>query len=129
MCAKSLHSCLTLCDPMDCTLPGSSVHGILQAGGSGGGCSTSSVCNLFCFIHLFPNSYHLHKYFPHLVLALKTSFSLQSPTSLTLWDLNFCVMMPFWTHRRSTLAGEGDELSCWPHQRGSDECPRSGPFQ
>jgi len=22
---------LTLCDPMDCTLPGSSVHGILQA--------------------------------------------------------------------------------------------------
>ena len=24
-------SCLTLCDPMDCNLPGSSVHGILQA--------------------------------------------------------------------------------------------------
>ena len=24
-------SCLTLCDPMDCILPGSSVHGILQA--------------------------------------------------------------------------------------------------
>ena len=24
-------SCLTLCDPMDCMLPGSSVHGILQA--------------------------------------------------------------------------------------------------
>ena len=23
--------CLTLCDPMDCSLPGSSVHGILQA--------------------------------------------------------------------------------------------------
>ena len=23
--------CLTLCDPMDCNLPGSSVHGILQA--------------------------------------------------------------------------------------------------
>ena len=23
-------SCLTLCDPMDCGLPGSSVHGILQ---------------------------------------------------------------------------------------------------
>ena len=29
--AKSLHSCLTLCDPMDCNPPGSSVHGILQA--------------------------------------------------------------------------------------------------
>ena len=24
-------SCLTLCDPMDCSLLGSSVHGILQA--------------------------------------------------------------------------------------------------
>ena len=29
--AKSLQSCLTLCNPMDCSLPGSSVHGILQA--------------------------------------------------------------------------------------------------
>ena len=29
--AKSLQSCLTLCDPMDCSLPGFSVHGILQA--------------------------------------------------------------------------------------------------
>ena len=28
--AKSLQSCLTLCDPMDHSLPGSSVHGILQ---------------------------------------------------------------------------------------------------
>ena len=25
-------SCLTLCDPMDCSLPGSSLHGILQVG-------------------------------------------------------------------------------------------------
>ena len=24
-------SCLTLCDPMDCSPPGSSAHGILQA--------------------------------------------------------------------------------------------------
>ena len=29
--AKSLPSCLTLCDTMVCSLPGSSVHGILQA--------------------------------------------------------------------------------------------------
>ena len=29
--AKSLQSCLTLCNPVDCSLPGSSVHGILQA--------------------------------------------------------------------------------------------------
>ena len=31
MCAKSLQSYLTLCSPMDCSLPGSHVHGILQA--------------------------------------------------------------------------------------------------
>ena len=28
---KSLHSCPTLCDPVDSSLPGSSVHRILQA--------------------------------------------------------------------------------------------------
>ena len=30
-CAKSLQFCLTLCDPIDCNPPGTSVHGILQA--------------------------------------------------------------------------------------------------
>ena len=29
--AKSLQLCPTLCDPMDCSPPGSPVHGILQA--------------------------------------------------------------------------------------------------
>ena len=29
--AQSLHLCLTLCDPMDCSPPVSSVHGIFQA--------------------------------------------------------------------------------------------------
>ena len=29
--AKSLQSCLTLCNPIDCSRSGSSVHGILQA--------------------------------------------------------------------------------------------------
>ena len=28
---KVTQSCSTLCDPMDCSLPGSSVHGIFQA--------------------------------------------------------------------------------------------------
>ena len=31
LCAKSFQLCLTLCDPKDCSLPGSSVLGILQA--------------------------------------------------------------------------------------------------
>ena len=31
LCAKLFQSCPTLCNPMDCSLPGSSVHGIFQA--------------------------------------------------------------------------------------------------
>ena len=31
VCVELLYSCLTLWDPMDCSLQGSSVHGILQA--------------------------------------------------------------------------------------------------
>ena len=31
LCVLVAQSCLTLCDPMDCSLAGSSVHGILQA--------------------------------------------------------------------------------------------------
>ena len=31
LCAESPQSCLTLCDPIDCSPLGSSVHGILQA--------------------------------------------------------------------------------------------------
>ena len=29
--SEVVKSCLTLCNPMDCSLPGSSVHGIFQA--------------------------------------------------------------------------------------------------
>ena len=31
VCGLVAKSCQTLCDPLDCSLPGSSVHGILQA--------------------------------------------------------------------------------------------------
>ena len=38
MCAMSLQLCPTLCDHMDYSLPGSSVHGISQARNTGVGC-------------------------------------------------------------------------------------------
>ena len=45
--AKSLQSCLTLSDPMDCSLPGSSVHGIFQAGVlEWGAIAFSAVCSV-----------------------------------------------------------------------------------
>ena len=37
-CAKSLQSCLTLCDSMDCSPPGSSVHGDSLGKNTGVGC-------------------------------------------------------------------------------------------
>ena len=37
-CVKLLQSCLTLCDPMDCSLPGSSVHGDIPGKNAGVGC-------------------------------------------------------------------------------------------
>ena len=36
--AQLLHLCLTLRDPMDCSLPGSSVHGIFPGKSTGVGC-------------------------------------------------------------------------------------------
>ena len=38
LCAKLLQSCPTLCDPMDCSPPGSSVHGDSQDKNPGVGC-------------------------------------------------------------------------------------------
>ena len=59
--AQSLKSCLTLCDAMDCSLPGSSVHGILQGKNTGVGChallqriflTQGSNLHLLCLLHL-----------------------------------------------------------------------------
>ena len=36
--SESAQSCPTLCNPRDCSLPGSSVHGILQAKNTGMDC-------------------------------------------------------------------------------------------
>ena len=52
--AKSLQLCPTLCDPMDCSLQGSSIHGIFQARvrergaiafSSGGASDEESTCS------------------------------------------------------------------------------------
>ena len=58
--AKSLQSCPTLCNPMDCSPPGSSIHGILWGKNTGVGCHAllqgifltqgSNLC-LLCLLH------------------------------------------------------------------------------
>ena len=56
--AKSLQSCPTLCDSMNCSPPGSSVHGILQARilewvaiPSSRGSSQGSNLHVLCLLH------------------------------------------------------------------------------
>ena len=57
--AQSLQSCLTPCDPMDCSPPGSSVHGILQARNTGVG-SRALLQGIFPTRGLNCNSSLLH---------------------------------------------------------------------
>ena len=72
--------CLTLCYPMDCSLPGSSVHGILQAR------------NLGCHAHLweiFPTQ-GLNQGLPHCRQIL---YHLSYQRMSLLFNLGFC-----WNH-------------------------------
>ena len=60
VCAQLLQSCPTLCDPMDCSPPGSSVHGDSAGRNSGVGChallqgiflTQGSNLRLLCLLH------------------------------------------------------------------------------
>ena len=50
--AKSLQSCPTLSDPMDCSLPGSSIHGIFQVRVLEWGAIAFSEVSFFSFIEI-----------------------------------------------------------------------------
>ena len=68
MCAVSLGSCLTICNPMDCDLPGFSVHGILQAriqdwvalSSSRGSSQPGDGTHVSCLLHWRWVLYHWH---------------------------------------------------------------------
>ena len=60
VCVQSLQSCSTLCDPMDCSPPGSSVHGDSPGKNTGVGChallqgvfpTQGSNPGLLCLLH------------------------------------------------------------------------------
>ena len=55
--AKSVQSCLTLSNPMDCSLPGSSIHGIFQARVLKWGAIAFSEKEYRC-IHMYINLHH-----------------------------------------------------------------------
>ena len=55
-------SCLTLRDPVDCSLPGSPIHGILQAGVLEWGATAFSVAFLRCQLMIVANEIHKWDY-------------------------------------------------------------------
>ena len=74
-------SCPTLSDPMDCSLPGSSIHGIFQARVLEWGATAFSVSSSllplklsFSLVASFPHSY---KYTGFMVLLFQTAFYLR----------------------------------------------------
>ena len=65
--AKSLQSCPTLSDPMDCSPPGSSIHGIFQARVLEWGAIafstnriSSHLCHVTCVADTVLNYFHEH---------------------------------------------------------------------
>ena len=64
MCAKSLQLCLTLCDPRDYSLPGSSVHGDSPGKNTGVGCH--ALQEIFQTQELNPGILHCRLIFYHL---------------------------------------------------------------
>ena len=106
MCVCSVaQSCLTLCNPMDCSPPGSSVHGILQArivewvaisysrGSSQPRERTCISCLAGGFFTIEPaQKPHLEAHYPR--YSLKTILSISEPVSaVTLWKLP-CEWLP-----------------------------------
>ena len=107
-------SCPTLCDPMDCSLLGSSIHGIFQANNTGVGCH-------FLLQRIFPTQgsnpglphcrqtlYHLsHQGSPWQQCDLRLKDLCQNvPLILRQTDLNPHL------RRRQTLTGKTGSVSC-----------------
>ena len=87
-------SCVTLCDPTDCSLPGSSLHGIFQARILE--CIAISYSNLkdrsycFCFFFLFFGHTACGMFIPGQEIELM-------PLALEAWNLNHWTARKVWT--------------------------------
>ena len=101
-------SCVWLCDPMDCSPPGSSVHGIFLAGNTGVGCHfflqgifLTQGLNLrtLCLLRWQADSLPLSHLEP---LFNRRNISLNS----TLFLLTRLAEIKYWTYKCVLLAGE-----------------------
>ena len=91
-------SCPTLSDPMDCSTPGSSVHGIFQARVLEWGTIASSYCPLFLF---------------SLKLLERPFFSGRSPLALT-FQSTAIVFVPTTSLKLLSLTDSLVAKSSWP---------------
>ena len=98
-------SCLTPSDPMDCSLPGSSIHGIFQARvleWGKGGCAP-------VFKAFILESLNLHR------SGRKSVMNLTDPTALWPSPLLHPHPHPFWKQAPAIL-----HLTCWPWEMYGD---------
>ena len=128
-------SCVTLCNPMDCSLPGSSVHGISEARilqfllqgifltqepNPGLTCLLHSQVGFFFFF--FFNHWATMKAPNALETALKFSLNLLRPTSPpAVW---VAMGHPDWSAHRPARSPKADTLPWYPSvvQRSAVEC-------
>ena len=73
-------SCLTLSDPMDCSLPGSSVHGIFQARVLGWGAIAFSKAYVSLVYFYQAHSHHIHLKITGLELIIEMCHQTNSTT-------------------------------------------------
>ena len=97
--SEAAQSCLTLCDPVDCSPPGSSVHGILQArilewvAISWGLSELSSRSPVFLYSFSLGNWWHSHSFwYYHCAIWSKSWSAPLSPCALN-WisSLGYCI--------------------------------------
>ena len=102
--AKSLQSCPTLCDPMDCSPPGFSVHGILQARTLEWGAISFSMWNHYYHSLILKQFHHL----PKIIQPIWSHSQFPSPapgncqSSSHLYSFKgSCEICVFWVYRLS----------------------------
>ena len=105
--AESLQSCPTLCDPVDCSLPGSSVHGIFQAR------VLEWVAIAFSLNFLLPSSNSV--WMSALILCLRWLKGHYVTFALDLFPIGCRVQsLKMWAPVLESLASQFPPLAVWP---------------
>ena len=104
VCAKLLQLCLTLFDPMDCNIPGFSVHGILQVR------ILEWVATPFCF-HI--NFQILGGLIQHIFIILQLLLEVQTWPSWILYFGSYRLKSRFWLQLQAHLRLRSSSKFMW----------------